>query len=629
MSFWRQRKKSEGVERLQGESEATIEDSSEKYCRSEMYRFPAGEDLHFVYCSLDRSAHSLSSQMLHLLDSCSTFKTISDHARSYFNATTNIGDISEVERQLTELASAGLLISYGDLEKHCRYEAVPSTDGFKIGSVGVVTRNRIRLLQRCLSSYIKNVKKYGRKANFVCVDDSPENDTQRATKDMLSELKSSYEVDILYADLKEKSRFAKILITTGDLPSHVVNFALFDSEGFGYSVGANRNALALDTLGDLVFSVDDDTECYLVTAPNTMAEVTLNSRDDFMNFWFYKDRKTALNSNPQIDIDVLSIHERLLGRGLSTCIANEHGNGRLFDRVNPRYIRDLQSGDGIVLATFMGIVGDSAMPAPVCYLTLKGRGREELMKSRQAYSSAFRSREILRATDRFVLDRNAWCITTAYAYDNRDWLPPYMPVGRGEDDVFGFTMQSCFEKGYLGYVPCAVLHAPPEERFYRPTDFSEFGSKIDMCTLILACVTSFTQWPNSIPAQARLEKLGKYLMEIGSLKQDDFEEFLRIHLLRMNSDFISVLEAQLQEHQSSPDFWTNDAEAYLDIVTSAVTTKDYIVPQDVIRSVGVDHAREHSKRLVFKFGELLYWWTAIIDTARRLKLDGTRMATAV
>lgn len=204
-----------------------------------------------------------------------------------------------------------------------------------------------------------------------------------------------------------------------------------------------------------------------------------------------------------------------------------------------------------------------------------------------------------------------------------------MPVGRGEDDVFGFALQSCFEKGYLGYVPCAVLHAPPEERFYRPTDLTEFGSSLNMCTLILACITSFTQWPGSIPAQERLEKLGKHLMEIGSLKQDDFEKFLRIHLLRMNSDFVSLLDGELQKHQRSPEYWANDAEAYLDTVTTAVSSKDYMVPQDAIESVGFDQAREYSKRLVFKFGELLYWWAAITDTARRLKLDGIRIALPV
>lgn len=628
MSFWKRQKKSEEVERPQHQPEP-VEDSLPTYCRSDMYRFPAGEDLHFVYSSFDRSVHTLSSRMLHLLDSCSTFKTMSDHAREYFNAAPDIADPAEVEQQLAELAEAGLLISYSALEQLWNKQPPPSAGPPEIGSVGVVTRNRVQTLQRCVNSFIKNAATHGRKPTFVIMDDSPESITQRATRQMLSELKSSYEVDVLYADLEQKSRFAKRLIETGDLPPHVVNFALFDTENLGYSVGANRNALALDTLGDLVFSVDDDTECYLVAPPTTSPEVAFESRDDFMNFWFYKDRSTALNSNPQLDQDVLAIHERLLGKNLPTCIADTAENGRLFDRINHRYLRDLQSGDGVVLATFMGIVGDSAMPAPVSYLTFKGQAREELIKSRQAYSSAFSSREILRVTDRFALDRNAWCITTAYAYDNRDWLPPYMPVGRGEDDVFGFAMQSCFEKAYLGYVPCAVLHAPPEERFYRPTDLSEFGSTLNVCTLLLACITSFTQWAGSLPAHARLEKLGKHLMEIGSLKQDDFEEFLRIHLLRMNSDFVCLLDAQLQKHQSTPGYWAEDAEAYLDTVTTAVTSKDYLVPQDAIESVGFDQAREYSKRLVFKFGELLYWWAAITDTTRRLKLEGERIALPV
>jgi len=90
-----------------------------------------------------------------------------------------------------------------------------------------------------------------------------------------------------------------------------------------------------------------------------------------------------------------------------------------------------------------------------------------------------------------------------------------------------------------------------------------------------------------------------------------------------------LLDGELQKHQSSPEYWANDAEAYLDTVTTAVSSKHYMVPQDAIESVGFDQARQYSKRLVFKFGELLYWWAAITDTARRLKLDGIRIALPV
>ena len=101
MSFWKRQKKSEEVERSQPQP-APLDDSAARFCRSDMYRYPAGEDLHFVYCSLDRSVHTLSSRMLHLLDSCSTFKAMSDHARDYFNATPDIADIQEVEQQFSK-----------------------------------------------------------------------------------------------------------------------------------------------------------------------------------------------------------------------------------------------------------------------------------------------------------------------------------------------------------------------------------------------------------------------------------------------------------------------------------------------------------------------------------------------
>ena len=82
---------------------------------------------------------------------------MSDHAREYFNVTPEIADVGEVEQQLGELAEAGLLISYSDLQKVWKQQPPPPAGAPEIGSVGVVTRNRVQTLQRCVSSYVENV----------------------------------------------------------------------------------------------------------------------------------------------------------------------------------------------------------------------------------------------------------------------------------------------------------------------------------------------------------------------------------------------------------------------------------------------------------------------------------------
>ena len=633
MGLWSRSKKSvDKIEEDVHESNLKSQDSPERYCRSDMYRFPAGDDRYFVYSSFNRSAHLLPSHTLHVLDACSTFKSISDHTEDYCYANPLVADGDQIERQLADLVSAGLLISYTELLEHCERSTSASAKPLsRIQSIGVVTRNRVGTLQDCLTTYMENVDRSGRTVDFVVMDDSPERAVQLQTGEMLSGLKAKFGMQIYYGTLQDRSQFAEALIADGDLPPDVVNFALFDTVHSGFSVGANRNALMLDTVGEMVLSVDDDTQCYLTAAPNVREEVTFAPADEFMKFWFYEDRESALKANVPIEKDILGAHEQLLGRDLISCmLANTNDRDQLFTRIDHRQIRDLQAGRGTVLATFMGIVGDSAMPAPVSYLLLKGASRERLTNTKRAYLSALKSREVLRVSDRLAISGNAWCVTTAYGYDNRHFLPPFMPVGRGEDDIFGFTLHSSCEPVYLGYLPYAVLHAPPEKRLYRPNDILDFASTPSMCTFMLACITSFNQWPGLSSEKDKLEKIGKYLLELGSLAQPDFEEFLRVQLLRMNSDYISVWETLLNLYEREPEYWTNDVEDYVETLRTSLTKEAYTTPHDFLNGSYDDgDLSKLFQQLVFKFGQLFCWWSAIRETSQRLKAKGTRLAVAV
>ena len=132
-----------------------------------------------------------------------------------------------------------------------------------IASVGVITRDRLDACERALNSYIENVKGHGRTPEFVVMDDSGTAKTRDSYRQMLRQLSVHYGVTILYGGLEEKTTFVRKLIETGSLPPEVVSFALFGVERSGNTFGANQNALQLHTVGNTVFTVDDDTVCKL------------------------------------------------------------------------------------------------------------------------------------------------------------------------------------------------------------------------------------------------------------------------------------------------------------------------------------------------------------------------------
>lgn len=631
MSFWSRRKKEHPPANHQEaivEDDAPLDAGSELYCRSDTVRFPLGHHSQLVYSKLSRTAHILPSHLLDLLDCCGTFKSLDEHEEDcyqYFHPGEAVN--GSLEKLLRELVERGLLVSYSRLVELCRKPLEASDGSARISTVGVITRNRLESLKRCIVSYIENGKKYGRTHGFVVMDDSEDLHVRDEARGVLQSLAKSYGAALSYAGAEEKTRFADALVTSGGIPVDVVNFALFDPERCGYSVGANRNALLLHSVGEIIFSADDDTVCRLATAPEVKPGLAFDARGDFMKFWFFPDREAALRSVPPVEEDVLEGHEQLLGRSLSYCVSSLADPSRLlFDQIDSRQIAAIQSGRGRVMVTFNGLLGDSALPAPVGYLLLSADSRERLVRSRADYRSAFTSRELLRVTDGNYISANAWCVTAALGYDNRTLLPPFMPVLRGEDDLFGFTMRACFNDGYFGYLPSAILHAPPDRRAYSPGDLEEFASGVRMCNVILACINSLNAWPGLLDARERLHALGDHLTSVASLPRQDFEEFVLVHLYRMQSEYLSFLEGSLQAYEESPEFWARDVEKYLDAVREAIKRRDYVVPQDLLNGRGADEARQLSQRLVFRFGQLLRWWPEMVEAAKSLRAQGQSLA---
>lgn len=639
------------------------------YCCDNVIRLPVGEKLDLVYSVSGRSAKLLSRELIDLLAHCQSFKTIDEHAQSYQtdfksrkdplrlaiselsnqllparlsifinhfrnymhkhdnNSQTDHAHIKFIRDQLSELIATGLLVSDTGLLEAC-IKSVSAEDPSGINSLAVLTRNRIPSLERCLVSYIQNTKQHGRAIDFVVADDSEGPVARDDTRSLLSSLSARYDVKVCYAGLEEKKRFAKTLVATGDVPPDVVDFALFDVEGCGFTAGANHNAVTLHTIGDMVFSTDDDIICQ-PTCPQKMEQrLGLFSGIDPIKMWFFPDRESALHSSQLVDCDALSMHEQLLGKTLSSCVSSFDGATDLFfNRKNSKLMQGLQSG-GSVQITFGGILGDSGAGSPFGYLLLGDDSRERLLTSEQSYRSALLSREIWRGVIRPCITDAKWCMTGTYGCDNRTLIPPFMPVMRGQDTVFGITAQMCFDDRFFGHVPLALTHAPFEVRSYPPVSVWEDTSNYTICDVMLS-VLSMKSWVGRSSSRAKLQELGKHFMELGSMTLLDYEECVRVQLWHLASNTLSLLENTLIDFGQSPDYWAKDVKECMSVLRGKLLKNNQVIPIDIMRGRTADEARILTQKLTFKFGQLLYWWPEIVEIAGRLRAKNQRLAAAV
>jgi FkbM family methyltransferase len=644
---------------------------AKRYRRNNLVRTPVGENLELVYPCAEHAAQILPGEDVALLDSCQAFKTLQQHACHWLltrnkekeyvedlflakvassaprligkivrslraRINTNNGSersqIEAVEQRLLQLVELGLFVPEEDFLKRCPNRAPFKSNSSepKIASIGVLTCDRTESLRACLESYIENRRGHSHCAVFGIMDDSTDLSTQNNNRQMLSHLQAQYGVEVSYADSQQKTDFAKALIKKGNLPAEVVSFALSDIEGCGYTGGANGNALLLHSAGEMLFSTDDDMLCRVASAPECKSDLMFESGPDFLQLWFFPDRESAFLSVAGSERDMLSVHQQLLGKALSEFISTEEPNKSLtLGQISDALFQGLLSGEGRVLVTFPGLLGDSGTQTPVGHLFLNGDSRKRLLQSDAAYHIACTSREVLRIVDRPTITDWPWFMSGAMGLDNRELLPPFMPVMRNYDGVFAAVLLKCFKHGFFGHLPYTVLHAPPEHRMFRAGEILGAFSQLRLCDVMIACINSFQPSPSVLPASRNLRMLGQYLTELSSLPRQAFEENLRLWIWQMQSSRISQMEKQLKFHRESPKNWAADVSRVSEHLRKALTKKDYLVPQDLGKAINLEQRKVLTQRLVFRYGQLLYWWPDIVAAAKELRDQGQTLGAAI
>ena len=597
---------------------------SEEHYRSlpDLIRFPFGESSALFYSPLSRSARILSALSLRLLQGCPTFATLDDHAaRLCRELNASPVQLEVLRRELADLAAAGLLVSRAQLtarvEGPGRTEDVPA----RIATVGVATRDRSASLQACLTSYAESVQQHGRDTRFVVIDRStaPTREENRARLDALAD---RCQVEVLHAGPQELVRFAEALAREAGLPLQLVRFALGDEEGWPISTGGSRNALLLQTAGEVLLQVDDDTLCRGAPVPEEREGVVLSSAFDPTEFWFFAEDETASPDALPVGTDLLGLHEQFLGRTVAASIADRRGPLDL-DAVTSRFFRRLDTGEGRILTTMTGVVGDSGMGSSLPLLILDGEARARLHRSEAAYRDALRRHHWMRAVPRPTITDGSYCMALNLGLDNRQVLPPFLPFQRNQDGVFGAALTLCCG-GCTALLPWMVLHQAPSARS-APADPWRRVGWLQTGHLVQAMLGSFPLLPGQVRPEARLRALGAWVEEIASCSPEDFNEFVRLHVWNALTRTAAQLEPLLRRYGGRPGYWADDVRRVLGVLAESLPSRECGQPWELAEVFGPDQARGRFQDLVRRFGRLLQEWPSLVEAAKRLRARGHRL----
>lgn len=618
--------------------------------------------IHFLN---NRKSTLLSSQEASFLFSCQTFEPLAIHAErwcrarqksrtnavkgiraKYFRMLSNFSEQNSIElpvqenelkpllTKLREWTKEGFLVSEQELldeitslvnrNEEDESESVP------INTIGIPTCNRPEMLKRCLTSYIENNRKYDREVKYLIADDSINPEMQKKNKNTLKELARSSGEPMHYTGRKQREHVAELLARRSGISPEVCRFAVLGDQSCSFTGGANRNTLMLQTTCQRSVQVDDDSVCRLVgvsDAADTPRRLSLSSRSDPYEYWFYKDRDVFLNAISSVNEDFLAAHEQLLGQSVSGYIPKWQPDLDI-EELSPDFLHDMHRLNPKIGITHLGCAGDSGLRASgyLGRLFLDEHSFRRLSETPDEFPAKFTTRFLIRSAEEVTISSSPFFMGLNIGMDQTNLLPPFMPAGRNEDAVFGQLLGAGCPGIKSGYLPYALIHDPPDITNRDPSTPVRIQSP-RLNDLICWLITSRAQALLNPDSVKRLQAIGSYLSEVGSLPGKDFYEHIRLLVCRVYSQQIHRGEELLANRRNALPAWKERMKTYISEIQRALVQPVFFIPFDMNASEG--EALKVCKKTIGRFGELLICWPELVEVSKKIDrrvLRSTRSA---
>jgi hypothetical protein len=518
-----------------------------------------------------------------------------------------------VRQSIQELVSLGLIVPEGLVPSSA---PVAETATSAITSFAIVTANRPRECKRAFTSFADNLRTHGRHVRVIVMDDS-DPACRETYVQTLAEAGTGLE--IRYAGRLEKESYIAALISQGIGPD-VARFALLgELSALSCTTGANRNALLLDTIGENVISADDDTTCKFAIHPCRDDKLCFGEGGDPREKWFYSGRDQLQEEVTWVEADFIGEHERLLDRPVLR-IASAKGeidavHGNCPSRFHP------SRSQARVAITMSGVAGDSGTYSANALLRSTGATQQRLSSSEEMFRCAQQSREVLSVVPARTVTDHPFCMAYLLGMANAGTLPPFFPIGRNQDGIFGALLRLSTVNA-IGHIPLAVLHDPPSKRPYQ--EFPE-------CRIsdMVLCLIAWLVGPAGNEPPRSLRFLGQGLVDISRLDDSDFWDVLFQAVSKQSAERLRSTERSMKRLSECPEYWRSEVERFYEHTAASLRNVNCCIPVEFSQGRDLHEARCATREMVKMAGRLFLEWFDLIDASRLLSQRGRRISVAI
>ncbi len=498
------------------------------------------------------------------------------------------------------LRRMGLVVDEDEIMKRIRERSGGHFAPPSLRSVGIPTRDRPKVLGKCVASWLENARDHGRRLEIVVFDTSP---SRKAREQNLRQLKLfGGMADIRYSGPEQRGAFWRHLGTKGvaENGGDVPNWSFAADSNFG----TVRNALMLDQAGEAFISADDDTIARPMIHPSLKGGIRLVGGEHCFDRWFFQSRSTALNWARWAPRDIVGDHASILGRSLTSALSSG---------AEPVYLEQMcghfaaLEGPLRIIGTMPGKLGDSGRGDPDWDVWAGNwcSGRESLGRL-----------EFAELPESTAISHHISFMATTVALDLREILPPFFPQHRGEDRMFAAIINRVLPNAFWGIVPHGIIHDRPP----RGTELS--SPFLRWCEMIWAQLIGL---PGRRQGRSDAEAIREAGDDIRRAVDSGFQN-LRFSTLERLGIYVSERLAQFRNLSDS-----GAPDGKRDMLNRAHDRmlREFSALCDRAESATANITWEEFGRQLAAYGQLLQDWPALYQAAGEMRQQGIRMSVSL
>jgi len=329
---------------------------------------------------------------------------------------------------------------------------------------------------------------------------------------------------------------------------------------------------------------------------------------------FYSRREDVCDGLVHSRVDLLNAHHAVLGRSVRSLASSKAG---IDTRSACAHLQAAARGSrrALVRMTLSGIAGDTGATYPDRLLFSTGKWKTVLASSRKLFETAFKSREVCKVANRYVVMHDIACMTGCLGLANTSMTPPFLPVGRNEDGLFG-AMLSALDPRTVGcHIPFAVVHASPRSPRYSDGRFPS-ARETRCADLLMALIRSWAPHIRAKNPRQRLIILGECLQNLAGLGHADFMRVTSLATLRTRERELRLIESALARRNAYPAYWQRALRSYRATLLKHATRPSFLLPLEFHGTRSISAGRDEFRQFVRSAGELCVEWPALWMNAR-------------